>query len=330
MSVQRTYSLPNCTLAVQGWSTETDPTRLRPTLTALTGVECQFLGRDPKLSGGRDFLEGLIAAVNAYTQERLSGVSRAKPQIDEHQRVRLQAGATEGTHALIVAPAPDENGSDPVRVELSAVQLFDLVEAIDQLLSDRSTLPDLALALEPLPRRLRVPDKPLSERARPVAIGAAGFAAAAAAFFMVPVPEVRDPESTNAIADSALETADSNAVATSVPPEIETILADALPVPAEQRADLQADLRSRLESDWQAEAALAEPLAYRVWVDAEGQILGYRALGSRDRPVAPAPLLSEIASIPETDSDEPLQVVQYRVAFAPDGSVEVTPWNAEE
>ena len=77
---------------------------------------------------------------------------------------------------------------------LTTVQLFDLVEAIDQFVADSVTLPNLTLQLKPLSRRYRPPDEPLAQRAVPATLGIASLVVMAFALFFIPSPEVREPE----------------------------------------------------------------------------------------------------------------------------------------
>jgi hypothetical protein len=73
-------------------------------------------------------------------------------------------------------------------ITLTTVQLFDLMEAIDQLLADGQTLPNLSLNLASVPRRDTQPQEPLVQRAAPLAVGTSSLVAAAALFFLVPNP----------------------------------------------------------------------------------------------------------------------------------------------
>jgi hypothetical protein len=68
-----------------------------------------------------------------------------------------------------------------------------LVEAIDQFLADSQTLPEFALQLAPVSRRYAVTHEPMTKQVVPAAVGLAGLAAAAAALFLLPIPE-RRPE----------------------------------------------------------------------------------------------------------------------------------------
>jgi len=184
MTVQRPYTLPNCHLIVEGLTTDAnDP--LSP-LSVLMNVECRFptLGVEP-ISGGREFLDSLVQAVNRYGQQLISGI--ALPATDGTiPAVEVVPG--DNCHHLRVRP-PADQGTDPQDIALDTIQFFDLMEAIDQLVADPQTLPDLQPHLEAVPRRLVRAAEPLAQRAAPAALGTGALAAAAALLFLVPVPE---------------------------------------------------------------------------------------------------------------------------------------------
>jgi hypothetical protein len=77
MTIKRQYTLPNCNLILEGMSGE-DINNLAAPMTILLNAECQFPGNPTPLVGGRDFLEGLIQAVNPYTQSLLSGITTTR------------------------------------------------------------------------------------------------------------------------------------------------------------------------------------------------------------------------------------------------------------
>jgi hypothetical protein len=71
MTIQRQYSLPNCTLTLEGFGDGTSNAfDLRPVMAILTSAECKLVDR--VLRGGKDFLEGLMIATSRYAQEILS------------------------------------------------------------------------------------------------------------------------------------------------------------------------------------------------------------------------------------------------------------------
>ncbi|HEY9647331.1 MAG TPA: DUF4335 domain-containing protein [Chroococcidiopsis sp.] len=210
MTVQRQYSLPNCTLTLEGLGDDsaTASATGRPPLTLLTQAECRFVGFEQSLSGGRDFFESLIAAANRYAQECLSGVSHNSPQHGKSDIVQLHKTDT-NVHRLIFHPkAESSNGGTaagamttatataiaPIQLDLKTLHVFDLVEAVDQFFADAQTLPDWKLTIEPISKRDTVSQEPIAKRVVPAAIGVSSLAVAATALFFLPVPEVRRPE----------------------------------------------------------------------------------------------------------------------------------------
>jgi hypothetical protein len=196
MNVKRQYSLPNCTLTLEGLSDMGAPNSSdsRPVLSILTYARCQFVGSRQSLHGGRAFLENLVAAVSAYAQECLSGVHHPVAMAHPEDQIQLESADKE-VHRLIWHPSPEaQEPETPVIFPLSTVQLFDLVEAIDQFMGDSKTLPDLNLNLKPVSRRYRQGDEPLGKKAFPLALGLASLALSAAVLCLLPLPEVRKPE----------------------------------------------------------------------------------------------------------------------------------------
>jgi len=67
-----------------------------------------------------------------------------------------------------------------IQIDLTTVQLFDLVEAVDQFFADSQTLPDLSLQLTVL--NTAGSSQPLVKQAVPGAVGVSSLALAAIAF----------------------------------------------------------------------------------------------------------------------------------------------------
>lgn len=196
MTIQRQYSLPNCRLTVQGFADEATGTAARPVLSRVLSVECSFLGQDTPLRGDRAFLENLSTAVSEYAQEFLSGIPHTHGT--QSGPVQIQKVGPNLHRITVNSEAATTNGvqiAAPVSVDLKTVQLFDLVDAIDQLAADAQTLPDLSLKLAPLPKRHVGSTEPIAKRVVPAAIGVSSLAVAAIALFALPIPE-RRPEPT--------------------------------------------------------------------------------------------------------------------------------------
>lgn len=203
MTAQRQYILPNCNLVIEGLVTgeESDPTA---PLTVVLNSECTFPGTTDRLSGGREFLNALVKTVSEYAQSLLSGVPyplEATPT--PPPPVTLQPTA-QHRHQLVATVANADGAETQTTINLNAVQLFDLVEAIDQLLADTFTLPDMSLQVAPLNRRHARPAEPSTQRVMPAAVGVSALAAASVLLFMIPVPEF-EPQRRQNEAQSELE-----------------------------------------------------------------------------------------------------------------------------
>ncbi|HAC64853.1 MAG TPA: DUF4335 domain-containing protein [Cyanothece sp. UBA12306] len=197
MSIRRQYSLPNCTLILEGWGDSfgvNDSSSSRPVLSSLSNVECHFVGIPEKLHGGRTFLENLTKAASSYAQEYLSGVPHPQKTESTEDSIHFEKIPGKDLHRLIWQAQPKAEEKPPIELELTTVQLFDLVEGIDQFFADTQALPDFTLQLQPLSRRYRLPDEPLVQRAVPASLGIGSLVLAAFILFFLPIPEVREPE----------------------------------------------------------------------------------------------------------------------------------------
>jgi len=202
MTIQRMYSLPNCKLILQGLSdvTSAPSNEVRPLLSMLVNVECHLAASTQPLTGGRDFFESLVTAVSAYAQEFLSKVHHPAAPKNKLAIVQLQK-LDENRHRLIVhseikaqeSEVGESSTPPPILIDLTTVQLFDLVEAVDQFFADSQTLPDLSLPLLPISKRVSS-SQIITKQAVPATVGLSGLALAAVAFFFVPIPRVRPPQ----------------------------------------------------------------------------------------------------------------------------------------
>ncbi|MDJ0599728.1 MAG: DUF4335 domain-containing protein [Crocosphaera sp.] len=193
MNIQRQYNLPNCTLILEGLSNiASDSADPRPILSILVNAECRFMGITEKLQGGSSFLENLVKTVSEYAQGYLSGIPHPVQSQAEEDKIHIDKVPGQDIHHLSWYPSTQTD--NPIEMTLTTVQLFDLVEAIDQFFADSLTLPNLTLQLKPLSRRYRPPDEPLAQRAIPATLGIASLVVAAFALFFIPSPEVKEPE----------------------------------------------------------------------------------------------------------------------------------------
>jgi len=208
MTIQRQYSLPNCQLVIEGLSQDTADTSGRPPISVVTHVECRVAGHDRPLLGGKDLLESLVKAVSAYAQEYLSGIPHPAAHLKHRgipELVQLQRIDT-NLHRLTVQPQIDNpTGKDKAKLyqmpttpaaqlDLTTVQLFDMVEAVDQFFADAQTLPELSLNLTPLSKRFAAAQEPIAKRALPAALGLSSLTVAAIALFYMPNPPNRRPQ----------------------------------------------------------------------------------------------------------------------------------------
>ncbi len=326
--LQKTYSLPNCTLVLDGMSDPAANPNTPGAMTILTNAVCRFLGHEQTLSGGSDFLNGLVPAVSRYAQEQLSGLKS-----NQTQRGLVTLKRTEtGRHHLSIASESDngaENagGNESQAIELTTVQLFDLVEAIDQFLADRSTLPSKQLELQPISKRDVPSQKPLGQKVATPALGAIGLAVAAAALFAVEVPEIRRPLDDGT--PIATETADG---VESVDPDTITDLEFAAPAitDAAELESIRETVFANIDTAWNEYGypSFTEDAVYRVSTSADGEIVGYRGVDELAQTATDELPLAKLLYTPPTDtavSDEPL--AQFRVTFTPEGQLSVDPWS---
>ncbi len=201
MAIRRQYSLPNCTLVLEGLSDGSVASQLdiRPVLSILMSAECYVSGLAEPLTGGRDFFESLVRVVSSYAQEFMSGVHYPDRHDADSALVRLHR--IDGNwHRLTILTEAGGSGiqigektQQSAEIDLTTVQLFDLVEAIDQFFADSQTLPELSLQLTPVSKRYIKSAEPMAQRVLPAAVGVSSLVIAAMAFFLVPVPGVQRP-----------------------------------------------------------------------------------------------------------------------------------------
>jgi len=358
MTIRRQYSLPNCTLVLEGLS-DNPPTAggqmdARPLMTILVNAECYFSGTEQPLRGGRDFFESLVRSVSRYAQEFLSQVHHPKIPGDKPELVQLQKLRDKNLHRLTLLATADTLPANsgvgmasssysgmpqgiPVQLDLTTVQLFDLVEAIDQFLADRRTLPDLKVSLEPVPKRYRKADEPIAKRAAPAALGVTGLALSAIAFFLMPVPRAPKPST---LQPNASKTASPSpgvspsptSTAKPTPPsaaELEKLLASNPEItdPTQLRF-LQRRLYKKIDSNWKNRGQLDQTLQYRVSLGKDGSIIGYQPIESTPADAAKETPLLDLLYLPATGSipnNEPL--AQFRVVFNRKGILQISPWN---
>jgi hypothetical protein len=365
MTIQRQYSLPNCKLILEGLTNDSplDAGNARPLLSILTNVECHLTSIEKPLTGGREFLESLVKAVSEYAQDYLSGIPHTARRDRRDDRAVQLYRIDKNLHRLSLQP-PVTDGSKagdfppPMEIDLTTVQLFDLVEAVDQLYADAQTVPELSLSLTPLSKRYVVAQEPIAKRAVPAALGISSLAVAAAAMFFLPVPEVRRPEAErnqttqeaspaaanpNGSPNPAAEDAPASEQAISPSPTAEGETTNAEPADLDAiaattpnisdpdaLATLTSDLQGDLYTAWadKPDPSFEQPLEYRVGVDESGQILGYRFVNEAAVTYLDEIPLSDV-QFPASGGDAtptPNSIAQFLVVFRPDEIIEISPW----
>jgi Domain of unknown function (DUF4335) len=375
MNIQRKYSLPNCTLLLEGLSDATRAAHfqeMRPELSILVNAECYLSGYNQPLMGGREFFESLVRSVSAYAQEFLSSVPNPQAHDQESELVQLQK-IDSNRHRLIVHSEGGQQGLEsnsnygkpPVEIDLNTVQLFDLVEAVDQFFADSQTLPELSLELQPVPRR-GVANQGLIRQAVPAGVGVSSLAVAAIAFSLIPAPEMRPPEpkpqetnssatpspnpttpaatttsnnANNAIAPSKPETTATpemtpTAQATPTPttaPEVKDLEALIKTVPeitdASQLRALNRQIYNQINPVWANRSGLNQDVIYRVGVAADGAIVGYKTVNAEaNKVVDKTPLPSLLYNPASRGPITNEPIAQFRVVFTRNGVLQVSPW----
>jgi Domain of unknown function (DUF4335) len=362
MNIQRKYSLPNCTLLLEGLSDATRASHfqeMRPELSILVNAECYLSGYNQPLAGGREFFESLVRAVSGYAQEFLSSVPNPLAHNTESELVQFQK-IHSNRHRLIVhsdvqksAEAKSNNGKAPIQIDLNSVQLFDLVEAVDQFFADSQTLPELSLELQPVGKGSGIASQAFIKQAVPAGVGVSSLAVAAIACGLIPAPQVRQPqpkpqEQTNSTTPSTTPSAaDATNPAASAMGE-----ADATPTPntttaasptvtdlesllktvpeitdASQLRALNRQVYNQINPDWANRSALNEDLVYRIGVAGDGAIVGYKAINKEaNQAIEKTPLPKLLYNPAKRGAINNEPIAQFRVVFTQQGVLEISPW----
>jgi hypothetical protein len=201
MTITRQYITPNCVLVVEGLSdgaTNNNTNNSQSPISILLNAEFRFMGLDKTIKGGLTFFESILDAVNTHAQECLSGLHHPPASKDKNvpQIVSLEKLEAEDYHRLTVKPEPDSN-RQPVAIDLNPVQMFDLMEVVDQFFADDRVLPNLTATIQPLHKRYRHEEEPVAQRAIPISLGIGSLALAAGLIVMMPLPQIRKPEPVN-------------------------------------------------------------------------------------------------------------------------------------
>ena len=367
MNIQRKYSLPNCTLLLEGLSDASKTTQfqeMRPELSILVNAECTLSGYTQSIAGGREFFESLVRAVSAYAQEFLSNISNPQAHNSESELVQLEK-VNPNRHKLSVRsdiPQGDLNNGgakQKIEINLNSVQLFDLVEAVDQFFADTQTLPELTLELQPVARGHSAVSGALLEQAVPAGVGLAGLAAAAIAFNLMPAPEIKEPAeaqkkvdetsqsvnpevqpttssnnqvqptpTANNTANSSVATPTQSPSSPSTVRDLEKLIGSAPAIKNSSRLrKLNSQVYSQLNQAWQNRQGLQSDIVYRIGAAGDGAIIGYKAENQTANAAIEKTPLPKVLYNPASSSaiaNEP--IAQFKVVFRRTGVLEVSPW----
>ncbi len=351
MNILRQYSLPNCTLILEGFDDGTGDTL--QTLAVLSNVECRFVTSRQVLNGGKVFFDHLVRAVSEYAQGLLSGMQHPLDPDSTAGNGQLTIETIEPSQVHRVVWQQDStDASDKANseVHLTTAELFDLTEAIDQFLADSLTLPNFGLSLQPLSRRYSIPEQSLAERVTPPLIGVSGFALTAFALFFAPVPETTRPVE-DAATDSSTENIEQtteNSADGSTPPGVTEEATPNATIPPEAAvsdeeidelltsvpevedglslAMMQTYLYQTLNEAW-TDRPEDQTAAYRLSLATDGAIVGYQPIENTPEDLVNSTPLPELtySSVDEAIASSE-EVGQFKVVFN-DKVLEVSPWN---
>jgi hypothetical protein len=357
MNIQRKYSLPNCTLLLEGLSDMTRTANfqeLRPELSILVNAECYLSSYQP-IAGGREFFESLVRAVSAYAQEVLSNIPNPQSQNHNSELVELQKIDTNRHRLTVRSEMTGDNlggnanqaAPSTIQIVLNTVQLFDLVEAVDQFFADSQTLPELCLELHPVNRSYGGSSQTLLKQAIPATVGVSSLAVAALAFSLIPAPQVRPPQvkpETQSSTDLPLITPTASpsitpaapvtptstptptVSATPVTSDLEALLKTVPEItdPSKLRA-LSRQVYNQIHPAWTNRSEMPDDLVYRLGIAADGSIVGYKAVNQKaSDAIDKTPLPKLLYNPANRVQNEP--IAQFKVVFTQKGVLEISPW----
>lgn len=362
MTIQRQYSLPNCKLILQGLSETGSPNLSQgQVLSILTNAECHIQGQEPSLTGGRDFFESLVRQVSSYAQEFLSGVSLPRHQSESQELVHLQRIDT-NLHRLTVSDGNVQEQKPGITVDLNTVQLFDLVEAVDQFFADSLTLPGFSLAVRPVSRKDAKLGEPVAQKVIPAAVGMSGLALASLALFFVPIPEVQRPKDPQPQSNESIDNIETSPNSTSEPgfnptptPEgldsspdatinssnevdgvdtseetlteenSETSLTTSSQITDQAEIQrLENLLLEKINNAWTI--PINEALVYRVTVASDGSIIGYKPINPAAADEVDKTSLPDLLDKQASGEENNQSIVEFKVLFQENGTLEIEPW----
>lgn len=345
MSIQRQYSLPTCKLVLEGLTDENlTGDRLdgaRPLMSILVSAECYLPPRKEPIAGGQEFFQSLVNVVSHYAQEFLSGVKRfsfytipVEPRDGVPTAVQLQK-INPNLHRLIVQPQESYN-SAPIEIDLSAVQLFDLMEAVDQFCADSQTLPQIHGNLRSLSRQEAKVHEPVAKRALPATVGLSSLAVAALAFFLMPIPEYQrpiEPVPTESSSESRQGTGPGSRPAGSPPDPSSfgtTLVSNRQITDVSELQRLEREVYNQINRAWNTTPTFSQALVYQVTAGTDGAILGYKPENQGAQDYQDETPLLDVVYIPvDGGTATAEEVAVFRVVFEPSRTVQVSPWSSD-
>jgi hypothetical protein len=298
VTLVREYRLPHCTLILEGFATQAGGA-----LAVLIQVECYLPGLEQPMRGGSALLEGLSSTVSEYVQTFLS--YREPRPVHPAGPVALEPVAPHH-HRLRVHPELLQDGREPVQLDLTTIQLFDLLEACDQGMSDPQTLPNWQLHLVPhIPRTVK-----LSQQALPAGVGLATLSAAAVALALIPAPKIEPPRELRETSTTPSPTVSPTATPTPSPTPA------ASPLSTTEINRLLIRLHEAIDTAWKE--PISQDMSFRVQVNAQGQVVHFIPLD---------PPTGEEQRLPLAKLRQPGQpVADFLVVFRRSGALEVGPY----
>jgi len=317
-TVLREYRLPHCTLILEGFTTQTGGP-----MAVLIQMDCYLPGLEQPMRGGSELLEQLSRTVSEYVQNFLS--YREPIPVHPTGPVALEP-LSQHQHRLRVHPELLPDTREPVQLDLTTIQLFDLLEACDQGMSDPQTLPDWTLDLVPrIPRSLKI-----SQQTLPAGVGLATLATAALALALLPTPKIEPPRelretATQTSGEPTPTASPSPAVTptpsptTATPTPSPTITPTSSPTVALEPVDASRLLilvYEEINAAWTER--ITQDMSFRVGVTREGKIVNFTPLEATT---------GEEQLLPLEKLRQPGQVVaEFRVVFRQNGALEVSPY----
>ncbi len=365
MPLQRTYSLPSCTLVIEGIGSS-------QALSILTNFDCRFPDSQQAISGGRNLLLAMFEAVNESVlglQDNLQFKPLANPVITDsandagssvrsaltetiindkiindkiindkvindkvingktindsaqpRSKVFLKPVSAYEYLLQVQAIAEDSDRTDLIKIPLSMVQLFDLMDSFDQLCLDPQTLPDLVLALKVDDIK---PRKATKVQTIPILVGAASLAIAVGAAVIILPPLFKQPEPQPASdlppnSRTVIPTAPKPPGLSALNPS-DKILAEAQITDPNLIEEIQSKLRNNIDRAWRNQISFKRDLTYIVAANQDGEILSFEPTAATKKALEPDAELK----LEKLDQELPLKQlrVEKDTPIQPDSSI---------